>query len=418
MTKPIIGSRCNQPEPIVVQKAEEFINRFKPYELDNGIPLLMLFDNKSQAFYIICHLESDVLVSRSDIDATLEPNESEDYKLNREIYTDNYAYRKMVADASQGRSFEDLVVEYDTSYRPQRPLKVFGGQHRIQAVVENLKYIGKVLHGVRVYFGLSVEQRYDIATANNTSIAVSNDLLDRMREELLGPELRDWCQSVGLLDAGQNLADKRSPQGIPTVRIARILVVNFYKGQAEAGSKFPTPIVCSSGPALDENYEDLRSRIDWADNNLLTMGQQFTALHKLQRERVLNRTVDKYQEFANKAMHPSVAAAWAFAAGLFQQAPQHLQAHYDIVNSVSAPSDPLNAKALLNAKLKGVDPETYRGLGSRISGDEIGRMLELYILQAIEASKPGITPKLAQAAIQSYEAKKAAKRADELKKGI
>ena len=418
MTKLVIGSRGNQPEPIVVKKSEEFINRFKPYELDNGIPLLMLFDNKSQAFYIICHLESDVLVSRSDIDATLETNESEDYKLNREIYTDNYAYRKMVADASQGRGFEDLVVEYDTSYRPQKPLKVFGGQHRIRAVAENLKYIGKVLHGIRVYFGLSVEQRYDIATANNTSIAVSNDLLDRMREELLGPELRDWCQSVGLLDAGQNLADRRSPEGIPTVRIVRTLVVNFYRGQAEAGSKFPIPIVCSSGPALDKNYEDLRGVIDWSDNTLLTMGEQFTVLHKLQRERVLNRTIDKYQEFANKAMHPSVAAAWAFAAGLFQQTQQHLQAHYNIVNSVSAPSDPLNAKALLNAKLKGVDSETYRGLGSRISGDEMGRMLELYIIQATEASKPGITPKLAQAAIQSYEAKKARKRADELKKDI
>lgn len=418
MTKLVIGSKSNSPEKPVVQKAEEFIDRFKPYELENGIPLLMFLDNRSHGFYIICHLRSDVIAARSDIDATLEPDESEDYKLNREIYTDNYAYRKMTYDASQGRSFEDLVVEYDTSYRSQRPLKVFGGQHRIKAIMEHLKEISDTIHGIRVYFALSVEQRYDIATANNTSIAVSNDLLDRMREEILGPELRDWCQSAGLLDAGQNFADRRSPEGIPTVRIARTIVVNFYKGQAEAGGRFPEPTVCASGPASDKNYEDLRSTINWSDKALLMMGQQFTALHKLQRERVLNRTVDKYQEFANKAMHPSVAAAWAFAAGLFKPGTKHLQAHYDIAKSVSTPNDPLNAKALLNARLKGVDSETYRGLGSRITGDEMGRMLELFILQATEASKPGITAKLAEATIQSYEAKKAKKRADQLKARI
>lgn len=82
----------------------------------------------------------------------LDPQESEDYKLNREIYTDNYAYRLMESDALQGRSFEDLVVEYDTSYRADRPLKVFGGQHRIKAITEAVKKNVSVMQGVRVYF--------------------------------------------------------------------------------------------------------------------------------------------------------------------------------------------------------------------------------------------------------------------------
>lgn len=415
MTKLIVGSKCNAPSKSVLKVAKEFVERFSPYECENGIPLLVFCDNESQAFYVVCHLPGNVIVSKSDIDATLDPDESEDYKLNREIYTDNYAYRKMTIDASQGRSFEDLVVEYDTSYRPQKPLKVFGGQHRIRAISENLKRSGDTVHGLRAYFGLSVDQRYDIATANNTSIAISNDLLDRMHEELLGPELRDWCQSVGLLDRGQNFADRRSPEGIPTARIARTIVINFYLGQKAQGT---APIVCSSGPMLDKDYERLRSEIDWKDKALATLGQQFTILHKLQRDRVLNRTTDKSIEFANKAMHPSVTAAWAFAAGAFQTNKKYLQAHYDIVKSVSAPNDPLNAKAMLNAKLKGVDKDTYRGLGSRISGDEMGRVLELFIIQATEATKPGISAKLAQAAIQSYEAKKAKRRADQLKKGI
>ena len=415
MKKLIPGCKHTGPPEAVLSVAGDFLDRFKPYECENRVPLLLLCDNKSQAFYVVCHLQGDVIASKSDTDATLDPDESEDYKLNREIYTDNFAYRKMVTDASQGRGFEDLVVEYDTSYRPQKPLKVFGGQHRVKAISENLERSGDTLHGLRVYFGLSVDQRYDIATANNTSIAVSNDLLDRMHEELLGPELRDWCQSVGLLGTGQNFADRRSPEGIPTVRIARTIVVNFYLGQKSEGA---APIVCSSGPMLDKDYERLRSTIDWNDEALLTLGQQFTALHKLQRDRVLNRTTDKSIEFANKAMHPSVTAAWAFAAGQFQGDKKHLQSHYEIVKSVSAPNDPLNAKAMLNASLKGVDKETYRGLGSRISGDEMGRVLELFIIQATEATKPGITAKLAQAAIQSYEAKKAKLRADHLKKGI
>ena len=415
MTQFIMGSKCAAPPKSVLKVAEEFIDRFSPYERENGIPLLVLFDNKSQAFYVVCHLQGNVIASKSDIDATLDPNESEEYKLNREIYTDNYAYRKMTTDASQGRSFEDLVVEYDTSYRPQKPLKVFGGQHRIEAISQNLELSGDTVHGLRVYFSLSVDQRYDVATANNTSIAVSNDLLDRMHEESLGPELRDWCQSVGLLDTGQNFADRRSPEGIPTARIARTIIVNFYMGQK---AEVAAPVVCSSGPMLDKDYGQLRIEIDWKDKALYTLGQQFTTLHKLQRERIGSRTADKSIEFANKAMHPSVTAAWAFAAGAFQKNNKHLQAHYDLVKSVSAPNDPLNAKAMLNAKLRGVDKETYRGLGSRISGDEMGRVLELFIIQATEATKPGITPKLAQAAIQSYEAKKAKRRADQLKEGI
>jgi len=126
----------------------------------------------------------------------------------------------MEQDALNGRSFEDMVVEYDTSYRIKKPLKVYGGQHRLRAIEKAKDVKGSVFHGVRVYFDLSREQKVEIATVNNTSIAVPNDLLDRMREQLLGSELRDWCQSVGLLEKGEDFADRRSPD-TPTVRIPR-----------------------------------------------------------------------------------------------------------------------------------------------------------------------------------------------------
>lgn len=417
--KPFIIPRGFKPDPNVIAKAQEFLETFQTFEKENGaVPVLML-DKKSEAFYLNCHLDSKLLATKTDLDAVLDPQESEDYKLNREIYSDNFAYRRMESDALYGRAFEDLVVEYDNSYRPAKPLKVFGGQHRIMAITEAVKKDVIVPHGVRVYFGLSTEQKFDIATANNTSIAVSNDLLDRMQEDLLGTELREWCQSVGLLSEGQNFADRRSSEGIPTVRIARTLVVNFYGGKKAQEGAFHTPVVCSSGPGIDEYYKNLRdaNNIDWSDKSLKKIGQQFTRLHNLQRERVLGRSKDRYLEFANKAIHPCIAASWAYAAGLLQDNPEALLNHYALAD-IGPPEDPLNARALLSARLKGVDTDTYRGLGSRISGGELGRMLEVFSLQAIKAQKRGINKNLANAAIKSYEAKKSQREADKALKGI
>jgi hypothetical protein len=405
------------PKPNVIENLQKFLKIFRTFEENNGVKLLLLRDKRSNAFYLNSHLDSKVLASKTDSEAVLDPTESEDYKLNREIYTDNYAYRLMESDALKGRSFEDLVVEYDTSYRPDRPLKVFGGQHRIMAIMEAVKKNVSVVHGVRIYFGLSIEQKVNIAMANNTSIAVSNDLLDRMQEDLLGADLRNWCQTVGLLDERQNFVDRRSPEGIPTVRIARTLLVNFYLGKDSKEDDFRVPIVCSSGPGIDEHYKNLRDNIDWSDKALQTMGLQFTRVHKLQRERVLGRHTDKYIEFANKAMHPCVAASWAYAAGFLQYDIEALNNHYALAD-LDPPGDPLNAKALLNARLKGVDPDTYRGLGARINNVELGRMIEVFLLQATKATQRGITQKLANAAIKSYEAKKAKCEADKALKWI
>jgi len=413
----LIIPEASSPGDNVITKLQEFFEIFKTFEEKNNVELLLLHDVRSKAFYLNCHLDAKALASKTDLDAVLDPTESEDYKLNREIYTDTYAYRLMESDALKGRSFEDLVVEYDTSYRADRPLKVFGGQHRIMAITEAVKKDVSVVHGVRVYFSLSIEQKVNIAMANNTSIAVSNDLLDRMQEDLLGADLRNWCQTVGLLDEGQNFVDRRSPEGIPTVRIARTLLVNFYRGKDSKKDVFHVPVVCSSGPGIDEDYKILRDNIDWLDKALKTMGLQFARVHKLQRERVLGRDTDKYIEFANKTMHPCVAASWAYAAGFLQRDTEALNNHYALACLVP-PGDPLNAKALLNAKLKGVDPDTYRGLGARINNVELGRMLEVFLLQATKATQRGITQKLANAAIKSYEAKKATREADKALKGI
>lgn len=406
----IVSPQLN-PSGEIMRIIEDFLKNFMPFEISTGAKLVLHFDKKSGAYYFICHLDGQTLVTKCDLEASLDnDDEDEIYKLNRDITEDKSAYKLMEKDALAGRSFEDLVIEYDTSYREQKPLKIYGGQHRIQAIRNTLSNSGSSFHGIRVYFSLSREQKVEIATVNNTSIAVPNDLIDRMREQLLGTELRDWCHAVGLLESGEDFSDKRS-HVVPTVRIARTLIVNYYKGLDSSDEDFHQPIVCKSG-GIDEDYDRVRGRANWSDANLLEMGRQFARLHQLQRERVNEREQESYAEFARKALSLSVVGSWAYAVGLFQKNREYLSYHYSLPDSVSPPADPLNAKALSEARLKGVDKDTYRGLGTRSDPNELGRMLEVFIVLATRTTKKRITKQLANAAIQSYEAKRATHLAD------
>jgi hypothetical protein len=381
----------------------EFLKTFSPQESQLGAALILYYDEKSVAFYTLCHLTGEALAPACDFEAALDADDDEVYKLNRDIAEDQAAYKKMEEDAYYGRTFEDIVLEFDQSYRKEKPLKVYGGQHRLRAISKVSTHKGSTTHGVRVYFSLTREQKVEIATVNNTSIAVPNDLLDRMREQLLGSELRDWCQSVGLLKANQDFSDNRSPD-VPTVRAARTLVVNYFAGIDAKQSELYQPIVCKSG-GMDEAYLAVRKKINWSDPDLLTMGQQFTRLHTTQQNSVKNRKFDTSAEFARKALSLAIVAAWAYASGYFQRNSQLLQQHYSLPAQATAGNDPLNAKALASAKQKGVDPDNYRGLGTRFNPRELGRMLEVFIVHATHSKK--ITKDLANAAIQQYEAKRA-----------
>lgn len=382
-----------------------FLKQFSPDELHKGTKLCLYYDKKSKAYYFICHLGGRILAQYADINATLgNDDEDEIYKLNRELTVDQTAYKDMEKDAAEGRSFEDIVLEFDRSYRQTKPLKVYGGQHRINAISVNENTNGDLLHGVRVYFGLTREQKVEIAMVNNTAIAVPNDLIDRMREQLLGSELRNWCQKVGLLESGQDFSDRRSPEK-PTVRIARTLIVNFLIGKKETEvTAYHEPILCKSG-GMDDDYISVRKHITWDDPALIEMGKQFARLHLQQRKTVSERPNDNFAEFARKALSLSVVASWSFAAGLFQSKNDYLQVLYSITDKAHFPQDPLNALALSQARLKGTDPDTYRGLGTRNSTKELGRMLEVFLVVA-QKKKEGITKELANAAIQSYEAKR------------
>ena len=401
----------------VLEKVKEFLINFNSFEVAEGGRLVLLHDKKSDSYYFTCHLSATVLTERTDLEAALDSTDSEEiYKLNRDFTEDPTAYKAMEKDAMVGRSFEDMVIEYDTSYRKQKPLKVYGGQHRLQAITKSVDTMGEIVHGIRVYFCLSREQKVEIATVNNTSITVPNDLLDRMQEQLIGSELRDWCQSVNLLSAGEDFADKRSPD-VPTVRIIRTLLVNFFNGIDAKDNQFHQPIICKSG-GIDDDYLTIRKGINWQDVRLQEMGKAYARLHHIQKEAVSKRIKDRNAEFARKALSMAVVAGWAYGAGYFQRSPVLLQNLYNLPDSVSFPEDPLNAKGLSLARMKGTDPDTYRGLGTRNNPPELGRMLEVFLIYAEKASKKRITKELANAAIQSYVAKKATNDAEKAIKRI
>mgnify|MGYP007084719631 CR=1 FL=1 len=69
------------PNRDVIEKLKKFLENFKTFEEKNELRLLLLCDKRSKAFYLNCHIDSKIVSSRSDLDAVLDPTESEDYKL-------------------------------------------------------------------------------------------------------------------------------------------------------------------------------------------------------------------------------------------------------------------------------------------------------------------------------------------------
>lgn len=406
MTKFINTSSTNNPSEKISASVNDFLAKFSPLEIIKNEKVLLLFDEKSQSFYVPCHLKAIDIHKKADFEASIDDAEEDElYKLNRNVTENESAYTTMVEDSKAGRTFEDIVVEYDTSYNPSMPLKIYGGQHRIKAIDTAVDFQPEIYHGFRIYFGLSKEQKVEIATINNTSIAVSSDLLDRMKEQLLGNELRDFCQEVGLLKKNEDFSDKKD-SAIPTVRIARTLVVNYWKGKKNSQETFHFPVVCKTG-GLDEDYQTTRKSLNWKDKNFIEAGKRFALLHSTQRAKVMNRKTDTAGQFASKALSLTVVASWSYAAGYYSPNKVFQNILFGITDSLGANEDPLNAKALSEARLKGIDPDTYRGLGARTGESELGRMLEVFQVLVEKATEKKITKNLANAAIQSYEAKKA-----------
>lgn len=339
------------------------------------------------------------------VDVPLDPDEQSDYRANRELVEDSSAFLQMKKDATRGRVFSNIVAEYNVDFDEEHPLKIVGGQHRINAIDEALSLEISEYHGVKIYFNLNMEQRLDVQLISNTNIAVSSDLLDRMMETVKGPQLRDWCHKVGLLDVNSDFADKKQRGNSITVREARTFIINYCQGAMVTDflNEKTDGIIAKTG-GIDEEWEKLKiEKPDlWINSNLQKAGKEFARLALRQKEYYLEDGRNVSREYADKAFNYAVLAAWAFVAGLLENNRVRLERHFHLPEN--SKKDPLNAEALGKARHKS-DPPNYRGLGTRTDAKERGRLIELFYLQA-EKGK-GIDKNLINLALSKYFAKQA-----------
>lgn len=387
------------PEELV----QGFVDTFQPTESTDTF--LLFVDSLTLALYSECHISADKLISLSTTDVPLDPEDQPEYRANRDIVADHIAFRAMKADAKKRRSFSNIVTEFTTEFDEEHPLKIIGGQHRWEAIKEALSGGINEVHGIKVYFGLTPEQRLDAQLISNTVIAVPTDLFDRMQETMRGPELRDWCQKVGLLDADQDFADKRQRGAPITVSAARTFILNYYYGESVVPGDFDktdtSPKICKSG-SPDSDWEQLRTNKKiWKDAKLEAAGREFAALVQAQRKAFEGKKKGNL-DFKEKALNYAVLSAWSYTAGLLSGNATRLLRHFALKDQTGR--DPLNAAALAKGR-HGTDPENYRGLGYRTDAKERGRFVELFNLQAEKGE--GITTPLIDLAMKKYHAKQA-----------
>lgn len=396
---------------------EQFVKALDPVE---GNSLLLFKDECTGAIYTECHIPADTMFKNSTDDVPLDPDASGEYRANRQLVDDHAAYKQMESDALKGRSFSNFVCEFIPG--EDEPLKIIGGQHRYNALKSALENGINVIHGAKVYFGLSKDQRLDVQVISNTNITVSKDLLDRMYETIAGSELRDWCQKASLLTKGEDFTDKRKRGSPISVAAARNFIVNFYAGkEAAAEGEFAqtntTPVTTKTGvqnppdwARVKKDYPEL-----WSDDSLLKAAKEYAALRQAQEDAFMSKGKPQAgtSDFRDKANNMAIVAAWAYTAGLLQNNPTRLQKHYDLKNSTK--QDPLKAAVLAKAK-HGTDPDNYRGLGYRTDPQERGRMVELFWIQAEKGG--GITAKMVEVALEAFHAKHAVLRHKKLAESL
>lgn len=368
--------------------------------------LFIIIDERTGARYCECHVRGSKFVELATPDAPLDPDEQGDYRANRDVVSNAPAFAKMKSDAKARRSFSGIVAEYSHAKPIEKPLLIIGGQHRYHAIKEALESGVDEWHGVKIYLDLTTEQRLDAQLISNTVIAISSDLFDRMHETVTGPQLRDWCQSVGLLEQGEDFADRKS-RGAVTVQTARTFIASYFAGTkipcADFDGKETIPPMTVTGQhdivwdAVKVAHPNL-----WTDVELKRAGREFARLVAAQRKAFEGKKPKPPVDYPDKASNMALLTAWAFVAGVLRTNAVRLQRHFALADTTG--HDPLNVSALVKGRHKS-DTDQYRGLGYRTDAKERGRFAELFFLQAEDGS--GITKGNINVAIMKYHAKQA-----------
>ena len=381
------------------EKIEELVSRFfkKVPTLENelDVPMVIFQDGVNNSYYIKCQVSARIASKIIDLNAKIKAKDPESFRANRELMLKDTTYLKMKLDASKGREFNDIIVEYNSEYNADNPLKVWGGQHRAHAISGAINSANRY-HGFKVYFDLNEKQRTEVALISNTNMGVSDDTFDRMLEETsFGNTLRKWCQKIGFLGPKEDFPDVGSRSEKITVKLARSFIVNYYMGldkgktikSEELDKNIYDPYVTETGVSIDPKYDKIMSEKGnkiLSDKSLIEAGEKFIELHKAQykavkgnREKIRNR-----KAYRNKAFVISVLCGWSYIAGLLQNHGARLLNHYKIPKTTSKIPDPLNAEEMSNFKHDS-DLPTYRGLGTRQSAKDMQRLAQVFLAKSL-----------------------------------
>lgn len=307
---------------------DEFISQCAP--LEGKSRLVQMVDARTNAQYCECHVLGSKILKFGTTDVPLDDDQPE-YRANRDLEENSVAFHQMKEDAKKKRSFSNIVAEWKKD--ADAPLKIIGGQHRFEAIRAAAAESVDVHHGIKVYFDLDMQQRLDVQLISNTNIGISGDLIDRMIETSRGSELRAWCQSVGLLDQGEQFADAYARRGPISVRIARTFIANYFLGSKIDSKDFhkvaTDPTVFKSGGSEDEWEKVKKDHPEWwKDKGLTTAGVEFSELVRAQRNAFSGKGKKPKVDQPEKALNLAVLAAWAFVAGVLQGNAARLQRHF------------------------------------------------------------------------------------------
>ena len=68
------------PQKSVTRSIDNFLKAFEPHEVKMGTKLPLYFDERSKAYYLMCHLAGNVLAQYCDLEASLAACPSNSFK--------------------------------------------------------------------------------------------------------------------------------------------------------------------------------------------------------------------------------------------------------------------------------------------------------------------------------------------------
>ncbi|MEK7354490.1 MAG: hypothetical protein AABZ77_08305, partial [Chloroflexota bacterium] len=114
----------------------KFLNEIDTAEKARNVPVVVYQDGVKKSYYIRCAISGATMSKVVSLDARLDPESDDTFRDNREVQMTNNTFLRMKLDAENAREFNDIIAEYITFYSPEKPLKIWGGQHRSRAIMD------------------------------------------------------------------------------------------------------------------------------------------------------------------------------------------------------------------------------------------------------------------------------------------